>query len=168
MPAFTVNDLPVLEGSVRLPRIGVWHADLKLDAHTLPTGALTLAHEDKRLLLKGTLVRGKVEHDTAWVRIAGGAGGLSKMPSAKFYEQVPLRLPLSDLLREAGETLASSSDSGLLQTPLPAWTRFQATASFALHALLAQANCAWRILPQGVVWVGKDAWTQAQGPFEIL
>ena len=36
MPAFcTVNGLNVLDGSIYIPRVGVWHADLSIDSFQL-------------------------------------------------------------------------------------------------------------------------------------
>ena len=38
----TLNGQDVLEAHLNLPRVGVWHATLRVDSATLPTGLCTL------------------------------------------------------------------------------------------------------------------------------
>jgi len=168
MSVLTLNELSVVEGTIRLPRIGVWHADLRLDNTQLPSGSVKLESEDKALSLQGTVLRGEVWHERVEVRIVGGAGRFHKSLPAKFYEQVPLRLVLEDICREVGERLSTASDTSLLQIPLTRWTRFEGPAFATLHTLMGVCQGSWRLLPSGELWLGKESWPEWKEPVDIL
>jgi hypothetical protein len=72
----SLNGAAVQHGTLRLPRIGAWTAEVVVDVATAPSGAVTLATGDGRYSLRGTVVRSGVDGERAHVRIVGGAGGL--------------------------------------------------------------------------------------------
>jgi len=157
----TVNGSPVLEGTINLPRIGVWTADVELPAPTsLPSGlakislgSLSFAGSYARAGFDG---RGRVR-----ARIAGGAAGLGKKLAPKSYLGTPLRIPLQDILTDAGEKLSAAADAATLAFQVPAWSRMQGIAGASLAALVAVTGSSWRIVTDGSVWVGPEAWPKS-------
>ncbi|HWL86345.1 MAG TPA: hypothetical protein VNO21_11115 [Polyangiaceae bacterium] len=168
MPLLTLNGLTVIEGEVRLPRVGAWHADLRVDAQSVPTGPVMLQSEDKALSLKGAIIRGAVWQDTLAVRVIGGAGGLAKGLPSKFYRGIPLRIVLADIASESGESVSPSSDAGVLGTELETWSRIGGPAYVALAAIVESAQCVWRILPDGSTWLGQESWPSANLQYDLL
>jgi hypothetical protein len=159
MPAFcSLNGLSAMEATVTLPRIGVWHADLSMDAYAPQSGKATITLGTQTLI--GSFARNGV--DTARrlrARVVGGAGGLATVLQPRSYGAVPLKIPLSDALRDAGETLSPSADTSLLTTQLSAWSRMQASASAVIASLLQVIpNAVWRVLLDGTVWFGFESW----------
>jgi len=159
MPAFaSVNGLAVLEGTVTLPRVGVFHADLSVDAYAPQSGKATITLGTQKLV--GTFARNGVDITRRLrARVVGGAGGLATLLPPKSYGSVPLKIPLSDALRDAGETLSPSADASLLATQLSAWSRMRASASSVIASLLQVVpNAVWRVLLDGTVWFGFETY----------
>lgn len=159
MPAFcAVNGLNVIEGAVFIPRVGVWHADLSVDAFTAPTGTATIRLASQTLA--GTFVRSGLDlRQRLQVRVVGGAGGLATTLAPRSYGSIPLQIPLQDALRDAGEVLSPMADSSLLGTQLTAWSRMAAPASSVIaQLLLAVPGSVWRVLVDGTVWCGFETW----------
>jgi hypothetical protein len=157
MPFCTVNGSPVLEGEIGLPRIGVWQADVELPAAGAPTGRVTLALGTQKMV--GTVTRsGPDGRGRQRMRIVGGAGGFAKTLAPKSYYATPFRLPLLDVLTDAGEQLAPSADPGILAAQMPAWSRMSSTAGVSLAALVESVGAAWRVLLDGTVWIGTESW----------
>lgn len=158
----TVNGAPVLGGTINLPKVGVWTADVELPAPaggaktlsgraTLQLGpALTFVGSYARTGLDG---RGRLR-----ARLSAGAGGLGKTLAPRSYLGVPMRIPLQDILTDAGETLSATADAAALAFQMPAWSRMSTVAGVSLAALVTAVGASWRILPDGTVWVGTVAW----------
>jgi hypothetical protein len=162
MPAFaSVNGLSVLEATITIPRIGVWHSDLSVDAYAAQSGKATITLGTQKL--SGTFARNGVDiHRRLRARVVGGAGGLATVLQPRSYGSVPLKVPLSDALRDAGETLSPSADTSLLATQLTAWSRMQASASAVIASLLQVVpNSVWRVLLDGTVWFGFETYPTA-------
>ena len=158
----TINGTAVLEGTISLPRNGVWIADLVTgDIGPALTGAVTI-QVGASLTLKGTIVRGGPYQGRRTFRIVGGAGGLSHVVTGRWYAGAPLSLPVRDLLTESGEALSTTADAALLSTTqTPGWCRTMGAASDALSRLANDAGATWRVLPDGTVWIGTDTWAEA-------
>ncbi len=169
MSLLTCEGIAVLRARITMPRTGAWVADLVLDAVRAPTGRVTLATFDGGLTLVGTVERGGAYADTAQVRVVGGAGGLSRDVAPKAYRALPAQVPLSETLRDVGETLSPDASPQVLATVLPMWTRDQTSASRALTMLADACEATWRVLPDGAVWVGDDTWpAAAEGAYDVL
>ncbi len=152
----TLAELPVLGGTICLPRAGVWHADLEVDADAASTGAVTLVAGS--MTLRGTAFRTGVFTARAGVRVVGGAASLGKTAPAKAYRGVPVSIVARDIVGDVGEALAASSDASLLTSELPAWVRLQQKASEQLGHLVDHFGVGWRVLVDGSVWLGTDTW----------
>lgn len=159
---------PVLSGTVTMPRQGVWHADLVLDAPVAPSGRVTLTL-GASLRLEGTVVASSVHAGETTARVVAGAGTLGRELGPRWYQGAPLGLPLRDLVEEAGERLSSACDADVLAVVLePGWGRARGPAAEALGRLLEGTGATWRFLPDGTLWVGKEAWAPARGMADLV
>lgn len=163
MALVTCADVGVVEGSISLPRYGVWHADLLLssnDASPFSKGsAVKISIADGALELSGTCRYGANYLESVRVRIVGGAGGLSQDAKPKHYQGVSARDVLSDLLGAAGETLSSTADAGVLATRFDRWTTLKVPTGEGVRLVArAAGEAAWRVLPDGKIWLGAESW----------
>lgn len=159
---------PVLRGSVHLPRVGAWQADLELDVDVVPTGEVEL-RVGRALTLRGTVVSGGLFAGEARVRVVGGRGKLSTELPARWYVGAPLSLVLGGVADEAGERLSTTIDAVLLATPmLPAWGRTAGPAALALQQLAQTISVSWRVLPDGTLWLGEERWPAATGMADLV
>lgn len=161
MATLTVNGISVVRGSIRLPRVGVWHADLKLDSTADLSGGATIATDDGSFSLAGTVVHHGNFQGTLSVRLVGGAAGFAKALPPRAWQGVPLSLPLKDILSGAGEKLSASADAAVLATNLKTWVRLASSAGSALARLLEPVAASYRIVPDGSLWVGTDTFPAA-------
>lgn len=163
MPLISVNGKAAISATISMPRVGAWSADLVVDAQEVLTGPCVLAIESG-LTLNGFATRTGVWQDTAYVRVTGGAGGLSLATKPKHYRSVTLRVVLLDLLRAGGEALSSTADPKTTGLQLAAWTVIGQPIGNAISALIGDPRLvanAWRILPDGTLWVGPETWPDA-------
>ena len=164
-----VNDLPVGKAHITRPRIGPWIADLAIpsDSAAAFEGGVTITLPDAGLSFRGTAHRVGVHHGIVYLRAVGGAGGLDTVLAPKSYRNVSSRIVLQDIASAAGETLSGSCDPAALDAALAFWTRPRQTARRALFSLLtALGGPAWRILPDGTLWVGAETWSASDAPFQ--
>lgn len=168
MSDLTLNGAPVLRGRIDVPRAGVWHAELELDSDAAPDGAATIAGARVRLL--GTVASAGIDPATGRVtaRVVGGRAGFATALAARQYRGAPLRIVVGDALRDAGEALAPSSDADVLATVRAQWIRAGVAASEALAQALDGTGATWRVLADGAVWVGREAWPAATLPDDAL
>lgn len=149
----------VYEATIVRPLVGVWHADLDVDSSITLSGSVTISIADGALQLVGTVTAGASVAERQRVRVVGGSAGLAKALKAHAYDKAQLRVPLYDVLTASGERLATSSDSDVLSTVLPRWTRTAGPASHAMGQLLAKSpSTIWRMTASGAVWIGRNAW----------
>lgn len=159
----TANDSLVIRGTIGIPRAGAWHADLRVDAESALSGAITLKIADG-LTLVGTAAPGRtgVWLDTASLRMVGGAGGLANKAKPRHYRKTALRSVLGDILATAGERLAPTSSASILDLTFLHWATIGQACGRMISALLGDsrlpADVAWRVLPDGTVWVGVETW----------
>ncbi len=162
------NGQPVIACRLVRPRIGAWWADLSIATSDAITGAVTLAIEDGATLT-GTVVptRSRVFLDTFHCRVVGGAGGLSSSAAPRFYQQIPGRNVIGDILGAGGESLSSTSTAATLSTQLAFWSIGAVSVGTALAAIVGQLGAIWRVLDDGSVFVGSEAWSTAD-PDRVL
>lgn len=168
MSNVSINNLPVIEARLQVPRFGAWTSDVVVDAETasqIPTGsAVALDLADGELTFSGTVYRGDAYAQTVTLRIIGGKNGLNEKCEPRFYNSPQLQLPLKDLLSDAGETLSSTSDQTTLQTQLAMWSMLKQEVSLALSSL-AEAGpdgAVWRVLQDGTVFFGVDSYATSE------
>lgn len=170
----TANGHAILHGTVVLPLVGVWPADLTIDTAEVPTGAVTIAFGGQTLI--GTVVkefrseipRAGAYAGTTTARVVGGAGGLSKVLPAKKYRYAPMSIVLADIMAETGETLSSTTDSAVLTLTPTHYARARAPATHALAEVLYTTGASWRVLPDGSIWLGTDTYPAASFSGDVL
>jgi hypothetical protein len=74
------------------------------------------------------------------------------------FRNVTLKLIAAETLAAAGEALSGESSTEVTGELIAAWTRGVDTPAGALSTLLAKKEAVWRMLDDGKVWVGVDAW----------
>lgn len=152
MSAFaSVNETPVLSGSIVLPRSGAWTAWLTLDTDTPPTGVVTLTTDGGAVTYRGTVARSGETYGRVEVLLVGGAGRLPVTLAPKRYLSVSARLVWADILTDAGEVSSAASDASLLSRQLVGWTRTRAAAGTAMQVLADAIGGVWRIGLDGTV-----------------
>lgn len=162
----TLNGDPVISAQIRLPRIGVWSADLTVDTDIDPPLRSEILTDDGSWSLVGTCKREGVFLDNVRVRMWGGSGRLNDTVKPKAYTGYSVRSVLTDLLSECGETVSSATDASLLTRWVTQWVRMGGSGKSALQALMRYAKAdAWRILPDGSFWATTlEPWTPSQAP----
>lgn len=158
MSDVTLSGYGVVSGTLRVPRVGNWIADLIVDTDTAPSGRVSL--DLFGATWSGTVLRAGGFAGRFSVTVVGG-GGLWKKVQGKSYGAVPLSLPLQEILTAGGEALASAPPA----SKIAGWTRFGAAAERCLSQLLEGRGLDWRVQPDGKVWVGAETWPAAE-PFE--
>ena len=167
MALVTVNDLPVTEGTITYPRIGVWVADLIVTSEEDIAGAVSI--EMDGLTLSGTVYRGGPFISDARLRVVGGKAGLFTTATPKHYkDSVLVRNIVNDLLGNAGESLSSLSDAGIITSKIDAWTTTAQPVSRAILALLETIDddAILRVLEDGTVFIGVDDFPTVDDGFE--
>jgi hypothetical protein len=162
------QEIDVIGGWLSMPRVGRWLGDLSIDTATLPSGNLTitlagvdmLAHVQRREFVEG-LVK---------MRVVGGTGGIGNVAKPKHYRNPTVRHILTDLIRDAGETLSQASSSTTLDTSLGYWTSLALPTGALIQALAdaVENGCCWRILYDGTLWFGKETWPACPAEARII
>lgn len=159
----TLNSLGLLRADIVLPRVGAWTADVVLDDDRAPSSAITIVAAG--LTLRGTVVRGGVEAGLWRGRVVGGAGGLRREVPAVAQRGGTLATALRDVLSAAGEALASAPE---ITDSSPLWHRLAGTAGAAVADVARAAGCAWRVLADGSVWVGRETWPEHAPDVDVI
>ncbi len=170
MPEVTANGFPVIACRLAFPRVGAWWADLSIaSGDDLADGAAVTIEIANGPTLQGVTVpnRTRVFLDTLRCRVIGGKGGLSATSSSKFYQQIPARNIIADILTAGGESLAATSTASTLAAVLPFWAVGSLPVGAALATIMGYLGASWRVLPDGTVWVGVETWPTAD-PERVL
>jgi hypothetical protein len=154
MAEITINGRRASRLRVLLPLAGAWVADAVVDDGTSLEGAVTVALDG--LTLAGAVVRGGVGAEVWTGRIVGGAGGLRRALPATSHRNVTLRAVLDEALRASGESAAD--DIGDLSHAVTLYQRREAPALFTVADVARAAGYAWRVRPDGRVWMGAERW----------
>jgi hypothetical protein len=159
-------DIP--RGTVTLPRVGVWSADLWALADAVPSGnvAVNLAGVDMPCHVQ----RAESALGMVHLRLVGGRGGMGKTAGKKFYRNPTVRSIVQDLARDAGETLSTTCLPDLLARPLQYWTTLSMTVGVTVQALadVLGDDIAWRILFDGTLWLGRETWPMCPAEVRIM
>jgi hypothetical protein len=177
MALVSANGVAIIEGTITRPLVGVWWADLKLDQTGDTTGftpgtKVTIS-TDSGYSIVGVVDpnRGGSFLDSVHVRILGGAGGMSKLAITRTFGVGSFaRDVISGLTSDAGETLSSTTDAGMLATSLNGWAVLGRTVGWNLRALLriVAPAMSWRILSDGTLWIGNETWPSSSGTFDAI
>lgn len=160
----TANGAPLLSAVLTIPRIGPWHTDIDVAATdpAILAAPVTLSLVDGAIAFVGAAWRPPAAwRDTVRARLVGGAAGLRTELEPGAYAIATIRTVLTDILRGSGEELSPAIAEGLLDTDLDQWVRLGSSAGAALQSLADEFDLAWRVLPDGTVWIGAETWPDA-------
>jgi len=165
-----LGSLELISVRISMPLAGIWTAEAELDADEVPLGraSIAIAVEDTSpVTFLGTVIESGAFEGRARAFIVGGAGGLRRELPPRQYRIAPPRIIAAAILREAGELAGDlSALEGLL--PLPRWVRSRSTGAAALSVLCRRLGVGWRVLRDGSVRVGSEAWAPYAGaPFLV-
>lgn len=150
----TVDEHPVLTLDLSLKKIGNWVLDVQVDADEALSGDVVLADAEGNEF-KGTVYRSNLHVGRVWARILGGKGKVGTLElDAAHYQSATGRFIAEDIISRAGETI--DPNSAPLTTTLDYWSHDKGTAQRALTSLVERLGVAWRVLPNGNVWLGTD------------
>jgi hypothetical protein len=175
MSFLSVNSCACVRGRIVLPLTGAWVADVVSEpeaasgAFPYPGASVTMVIGQQSF--QGVVRRASAPFGTTFARLIGGAGGLPTMLPAIAYQNTTVGQVLTDILSACGEALSASSDQSILSQSLSAWVRLAAPGWIALGNVMQTTDPTgtWRVLPDGTIWVGVDAWPQTTlESFELL
>lgn len=155
------NGYPLVTAVISESLLGVWTADIEVDATEELSGTITLDIEGETFT--GAVWNGRSAIDAGrWIaRIAAGAAGMGTTVDAKNYVGVNVRGAIDDIVRTAGETLdVSASDSTTLATELGRYQRMRVTAGSALSTLAGDVGSSWRMLRSGKLKVAIEGFAE--------
>lgn len=161
----SVAGAPIVEGSLLVPSVGVWTADVYLASSNAIAGQVTV--QIGNLSLVGTVYRCQVYGGQARARLVGGAGGWRSEVQPQGYGSpsgVRLSTVLGDLARACGETVNVASDTSIGY----GFARCNQVASDVLWQMVAQGIVpAWRVDVTGITQLTAWPATTIQTPFVV-
>ena len=164
----SVNGIQIVAGSLVIPLVGAWTADLHLATAQQVTGQATVVIGN--LTLVGNVFRSDPYGGQTRVRIVGGAGGWRKPISAQGYGTgggVKLSTVLQDAAKACGETVSVASDTTIGN----AYVRVAFDTSVAgdiLWQMVAQGFIpAWYVDPAGTTQTKAWPSVTVNTPFTV-
>jgi len=170
MSTLLLNNHPVIQAEIRMPRVGVANADLLVDSTEDIAGPATLVDDDGEMRLVGRATRNLEFLDSVRLRFVLGAGDLDAVLDPKSYNGYTVRSVVRDILSDTGSTLSATAADDVLNVFLSSWVRLGSQrAKASLQAILDYAGASsWRVLPDGSVWFGAEAWPDSStDDFEV-
>lgn len=160
MALVTVNGAVAFDAQIMRPRVGAWHMDMRVASTDTITGRCTVVIDDGFRTFVGTASRSGGFVTTGQVRVIAGNAGLGLTATPRHYNATTLGIVLKDLLAAAGEVLSPTADATVLGLALDTWTTTARPVGEMIAALLQAASptSAWRMLPDGTLWVGAESW----------
>lgn len=168
-----INGLPVVSATVEMPYVGVWHvSSLEASGSTAPeVGSVqTLSINGVQFscaVTRATAIAGRVK-----MRLAGGKGRLVREIAARHWSMPTVGAIIRAILAECGETLApvastaatavngATIDPTILSVKLPQWKTNAIQASRAMQRVCDHQGLIWRVLRDGTVWIGTEAYPE--------
>lgn len=163
----SLNGYPLLSGTIRIPRVGAWSAEVEVRSDLSYTGPATIALDGTSFVGTSTRSSQKGPGRVACA-VVGGAGGLETEVPARQYVGPKVSLVLGDILALAGEALAGAVSTALTGRVLTTWQRAAGTAKEALAQLAEALGVSWRVLLDGTIWLGTETWTEVAPECRVL
>lgn len=162
----TLQGLPVLELQLTRPMVGNFVVTAEADYQSSDEdfkGLLEL--KDEAVTYNVTAVHSGVISGVARVELVGGNGGLLQDVPPRHFREATVKTVIESLLELAGEQLDDTSTATMMARKLPFWSwggdPFNNRAGVHLTGITDKLGANWRMLPNGKVWVGTEAWTPA-------
>jgi hypothetical protein len=160
-PAGAQAGHPVVWATLRLPRSGAWKADLEVGVAEALSGKVDLHLGDT--VFQGTVASGAVTQGVFRARMVAGANGLRTKVTPRHYSSPTFGVVLRDIAKDAGETISATASAAILGIQFEHWTTISMPAAQAIYCLMehAAADATWRLLADGSIWLGTDAFADA-------
>ncbi len=148
-----LNGYTVYSLTLTLTKTGAWTVrNLVVFSDTKITGFV-------RLEIKGAAFYGTVYGDLYGAsfkgRMVGGRGKLQTLLKPRFYpKNVNASIVLNEIVQEAGEQIASTSDLVPFSKKLNTWTRSGLSLGQELKLLCLETKTNWRMLDDGTIYFG--------------
>jgi hypothetical protein len=162
----SVAGLQVVSGTLLIPLVGAWTADLQLATAQPIAGAVEVVIGN--LTLQGFVVRAEAYGGQVRARLVGGAGGWRKSISAQGYgsaQGVKLSTVLQDAAAACGEQLQVFADVTIGQAYVRASFGTSVASDVLWQMLRLGYISAWYVDPAGVTQTGPWPITQVATPF---
>jgi hypothetical protein len=160
-PFATLNGEQIMSGTIAIPLVGMWTADVAIDNDTIETGAVTLVIGN--LTMQGAVIRSAPFAGQTKARIVGGGGGWRNVLPAKGYSNqsgVMLSMVLRDAASEAGEKVNVPNDTSIG----PFYARPNDKASFSLRTLCPS----WYVDASGTTQIAAWPVVAVGTPFTVI
>lgn len=156
----------VASGTLSMPLVGAWTADLVIDVDEKPSGDVvaTLSEVD----MPAHIQRAEMVGLMARVRLVGGNGGLATIAKPKYYRNTVVKNVLADLLRDAGESVSGAMTSTALNVPLSYWVTMGMPTGSILQAMADVMGWTWRVWFNGTIWMGTETWPACPADVRII
>ena len=163
----SVAGQPLIRGSLVIKRRGNWTAYLdEIGGAGVPSGQVTL--DWLGTSCRGTVLRSGSADTSIQAYMVGGKGNGARALPAKMYDyQLPAKLVLADILRDADEAQSSTIAPSLLSRTITRYVRRAGNLGQQLDQLAGKLGVTWRFLLDGSVWLGVDDW-QPAGQFQHI
>lgn len=162
MSGLTVDGSPLLGLDLTMELLGCWQAKLQCEADEL-TGTVVI-DDGAGQTFTGRVRRSGVVSGRNSALVVGGRGKLADGTlalAARHFRAVNLRTVATEILTQAGEQLAATSQASLLAQHLTFWSFGASSPGAALLALVEPFGGTWRVLSDGTVWLGVDSYPAA-------
>jgi hypothetical protein len=161
-----IGNAEILSGEIDLPLVGIGTLEIELGTgDDLPEAGDSvrvevLAADGPGVAYQGTVRTSGDHEDRGKLFIVLGSGGLGRTVSAKPYANSPTAFRLlDDVVRDAGEALSPTVDeTALSERSVNTWLRTEGTGAVALQRIAEHFGYTWRVLADGMVWMGVEAW----------
>lgn len=161
----TCGGVPVVGGSLFVPLVGAWTADLYLATGTQVSGAVSVVIGN--LTLAGFVYRSEPYGGQTRARLVGGYGGWrTTIPDQGYGSNAGVKLShvLKDAAAAAGEQINIAADATIGN----AFTRIEGPASDVLWQVMSQGLIpAWHIAPSGITQTAAWPATTIGSPFVV-
>lgn len=157
---FLVNEKPIVECHLIIPKIGAWMAnDVLVDSDDSFNVGDSVTMNFLDTTFKGTILDTGIYRGFQRCTIIGGSGKLPDYLESASYNSVPLGQVVRDIARKTDHQVSTKADQNVMNSNLAGWTILKMQASLALEKALQVTDSIWRILPDGTLWVGGESYT---------
>lgn len=160
----TVNGCDAVSVRIRKPRISAAHIDVEIDEEVTLANPVVVSIDGYDFECSVIEQHSFAERTTA--HLVGGKGGLSKKIPAQHFNDATAKTVISEILREAGETLDSLHS--IPDTKFGNWQRREGQAAHALTAVTDRRGLVWRSTDAGTIWVGTDTYPEVLPDVYVL
>lgn len=165
-----VNGLPLVDGTLSLPRTGLWVADVQFSGGVGVSVGEEVEFEAAGVVRQGTVIRADNAYLTPRARIVAGAGKLYRELSARDYRGFLLGRIAQDALGDAGERYDTTWTDVLSQQVFH-FTRSRGPAAHVMRSIARRCpvGYTWRALRSGVISLVQETYSERtpSAPSEI-